>query len=50
MVGPVDVKQNEIQRMHAGLILWPFNLSHDLDLGFSRSNYELAWNESDVSR
>ena len=42
MVGPIDVKQNTSDGCLANCVTSNLRLSHDLDLWFSRSNFELA--------
>ena len=59
---PIDVKRKGCESIgcYTHFVNFNFDLNHDLDLGFSRSNFEkvvsqeldggLTWNEWDVSR
>ena len=59
MVGPIDVKQKEVHRLHVGYNMWPWPLTSlmTLTLDVSRSNFEIAvsqellvwliWNEKE---
>ena len=61
MGGPIDMEQKgcELIGCYTHFVIFNLDLSHDLDLGFSRSNFEkvvsqewdgrLRWNERDVS-
>ena len=60
--GSIDMERKgcESVRCYTHFVTFNFDLNHDLDLGFSRSNFEkvvsqewdgrLTWNERDVSR
>ena len=58
MGGPIDMKRKGYESI--GCYTYFVTLSYDLDLGFSRSNFEnaisqewenrLTWNQRDVSR
>ena len=62
MEGPIDMEQKRCESIGCYTHFVTFNipLTHDLDLGFSRSNFEnavsqewkgrLTWNKSDVNR
>ena len=62
MEGPIDMEQKGCESIGCYIYFVTFNvhLTHDLDLGFSRSNFEnavsqewkgrLTWNKSDLSR
>ena len=62
MDGPIDMERKGCESIgcYTHLVTFKVPLTHDLDLGFSRSNFEkvisqewdgrLTWNESDVSR
>ena len=60
--GPIDMERKgcELIGCYTHFVTFNFDLNHDLDLGFSRSNFEkvvshewdgrLTWNERDVNR
>ena len=62
MGGPIDMERKGCESIgcYTHFVTSKFDLNHDLDLGFSRSNFEkvlaydwdgrLTWNERDVSR
>ena len=63
MGGPIDKERKGYESIgcYTPFVTFNFDLNHDLDLGFSRSNFEkkvisqewdgrLTWNERDVSR
>ena len=62
MGGPIDMERKGCESIgcYTHFVTSNFHLNHDLDLGFSRSNFEkvvsqewdgpLKWNERDVSR
>ena len=62
MGGPIDMERKGCESIgcYTHFVTLNFHLNHDLDLGFSRSNFEkvvsqewdgpLKWNERDVSR
>ena len=62
MEGPIDMEQKQCESIGCYTHFVTFNipLTHDLDLGFSMSNFEnavsqewkgrLTWNKSDVNR
>ena len=59
---PIDMEGKECEKIgcYVHFVTSNVHLTHDLDLGFSRSNFEnavaqewkgrLTWNESDVNR
>ena len=44
MIGPIHVKQkeNSLNGCGANCVISKFQLTHELDLGFKRSNFKLA--------
>ena len=62
MGGPIDMERKGCESIgcYIHFVTFNFDLTHDLDLGFSRSNFErvlsyewdgrLTWNERDVGR
>ena len=62
MGGPIDMERKGCESIgcYTHFVTFNFYLNHDLDLGFSRSNFEnalsqewevrLTWNERDVNR
>ena len=62
MAWPIDMERKGCESIgcYTHFVTFNFDLNHDLDLGFSRSNFEkvvsqewdgrLTWDERDVSR